>query len=291
MRRLLSSTYFSGARAITLGIALSTSNVAANVSDVMKPSATSWNALDTVARQRLSVLTRSDAPLTGIASRVAKQSAVKVLDGKAFSTINFKTIEEVLLAYEEILLHARRAKVEYDALELESFHIKDDLKRGLSAFKQAHLDKSKSRLDVVKKELIVKKSFIRSVGEQYFTTAVFNDIVNVLRIAGETNEDGRIVATRILDDMTLLEVPFDAQTKLLLKNILFGDGPFEDSSLLFSCVEYPERGELTVAGNRTLEEIADEALFTIGNRHQTPVDDGKLFRQNDTHPCLQRSAE
>lgn len=256
----------------------------------LKAAAVSWSKLDTLGRQRLSNLQRATSPLTSIAAQVALKP-LKPLDGKKFATKDFKTIEEVLTSYEEIMLHARKAKLEYDGLELESFHIKDDLKRGLSAFKQAHLDKAKQRLEAVKKELHAKKVFIRSIGEDYFTTAVFNDIANMLRIAGEANEDGRVAATRILEDMTLLEVPFDGETQLLLKNVLFGDGPFEDSSLLFSCVEYPERGELTVSGSRTLEEIADEALGTIGTRHQTPVDDGKLFRQNDTHPCLQRSPE
>jgi hypothetical protein len=297
MRRLgFATTFVASTRQVFLGLSPSNNDIAVAekfaVSQVasLKSISISWCKVDKIGRQRLSDLKRSSAPLTLIASQIEKKP-LKPLDGKKFSSKDFASIEEVLTAYEEILQHARQAKVAHDALELESFHIKDDLKRGLSAFKQAHLDKSKSRLETVKNELQAKKTFIRSIGEEYFSTAVFNDLANALRIAGETSDDGRVAATRVLEDMTMLDVPFDTETQLILKKVLFDDGPFEDSSLLFSCVEYPERGELTVSANRTLEEIADEALFTIGNRHQTPIDDGKLFRQNDTHPCLQRSAE
>lgn len=285
------------ARWIAVGIASTNADVASaqqlapeQLERTLKQSSIQWSKLNVVGRQRLSALTRSTNSLTSIAAQVASKE-LKALDGKKFSTKNFNTLEELLTAFEEILAHARKAKVDFDKLELESFHIKDDLKRGLSAFKQTHLDAAKARYEIVKKEMQVKRDFIRKIGSDYFTTAVFNDIVNALRIAGEQNEDGRVMATRVLDDMTMLEVPFDGETQLLLKNVLFGDGPFEDSSLLFSCVEYPERGELTISGSRSLEEIADEALITIGNRHQTPVDDGKMLRQNETHPCLQRSPE
>merc|ERR1711991_488442 len=97
----------------------------------------------------------------------------------------------------------------------------------------------------------------------------------------------------LLDDMTLCEVPFDAHTKLLLKNVVFGDKPHEDSNLLFSFVENPERGEVSLARieNGALSKVADDALYTIGQRHTTPVTEHTKLQAPDTHPMLQRSPE
>lgn len=288
-------------RSISLGVAISPAEVARvksvpveMLSSLVKPAVISWTKIDSISRQKLAPLVNSigNTQLSAIASKVEGNPPKQVsTDGKVkFTTTDFKSAEELITLYETILYPARVAKKEYDVLELQSFHIKDDLKRGLSAFKQAYLDKEKVRLEEIKKAMKVKKDFIKKIGADNFSTEVCNDLVNVLRIAGQSNEDCRLLAVKVLEDMTFLEVPFNEITQQLLKNVTFGDGPFDDSSLLFSCVEYPERGEIS-ASSAPLEEIADDALDIISRRHQTPLDSGILLRQGDTHPMLQRSAE
>jgi hypothetical protein len=289
-------------RCVTLGSTPSAADVAkvrgipvAQVDKLVKPVVSQWTQVDILGRKRLASIaaTVGEKPLSQIEAEVAKAPpAAPITNGREiFSTTDFKTVEEVIVTYERAIHRARVAKAEFDVLELQSFHIKDDLKRGLSAFKQAYLDKEKARLEVVKKEMKVKKDIILAVGASNFTTAIFNDIVNILRIAGERQEHARVMALKVLEDMTLVEIAFDATTQLLLKNVAFGDGPFDDSSLLFSCVEYPERGEISVGSTLSLEAIADQALKTISNRHQTPLDEGRLIQQQDTYPMLQRSPE
>lgn len=289
-------------RCVALGSAATAADVAKvrgvpveQVGKLVKPAVARWTGVDVLGRKRLAALASSVTakPLSHIEAEVAKAPPTAAITNgrELFATTDFKTVEEVIVAYERVMHRARVAKAEFDVLELQSFHIKDDLKRGLSAFKQAYLDKEKARLEVVKKGMKEKKEVIVGVGAANFTTSIFNDIVNLLRIAGEKQEHARVMALKVLDDMTLIEVPFDDTTQLLLKNITFGDGPFDDSSLLFSCVEYPERGEISVGSGLSLEAVANEALKTISSRHQTPLDEGRLIQQNDTYPMLQRSAE
>ena len=262
------------------------------VGRLLKASEASWVAVDVVGRKRLAALasTVKDAvPLYEIRSIVAKNPPKQPVDvKKAFATLP-PTVTALITLYEEILYPVRGLQKEWDELDLESYSLKDDLKRGTSAFKQAHLDKAQARLDVLKKSMASKRQQILAVAGQ-LSTAIFNDIINVLRIAGETHEHARRMAFLVLEDMTVLDVPFDDITKALLKNISFGDGPFEDSNMLFSLVEYPERGEISIS-NEPLDKIADHAMKTISTRHQTPITEGRLLRSGDTHPLLQRSLE
>lgn len=265
-----------------------------SVGKLVKPAVARWTGIDVLGRKRLAALaaTVTTKPLTSIEAEVAAAPPTAPVSGRQlFETTDFKSVDEVITVYERAMHKVRVAKAAYDVLELQSFHIKDDLKRGLSAFKQAYLDKEKVRLEAVKKDMKEQRNVIIGVGAATFTTSILNDIINLLRLAGEKQEHARVMALKVLDDMTLLEIPFDETTQLLLKNIAFGDGPFDDSSLLFDCVGYPERGEISVAANLSLEGVADQALKTISARHQTPLDEGRLIRQTDTYPMLQWSPE
>eukprot|EP00658_Telonema_sp_P-2_P013765 TRINITY_DN1521_c0_g1_i8.p1 TRINITY_DN1521_c0_g1~~TRINITY_DN1521_c0_g1_i8.p1 ORF type:complete len:217 (-),score=97.38 TRINITY_DN1521_c0_g1_i8:223-873(-) len=184
----------------------------------------------------------------------------------------------------------REMRPRLNALELETFGLRDTVNRGLTAFKQSAIDDAKKRLATITAEMTDLKSQIAAISTANFTTALFNDLINLLRLSTPANPSAARAATLMMEDMAQLSVTFDETTQMLLRNIVFGDGPLEDSSLLFSFVEYPERGEIS-ASKGSLAEIRDEALKTIAARHQTPLDDGRKLELGDTHPCLQRSAE
>ncbi|KAF8301229.1 succinate dehydrogenase subunit [Trypanosoma cruzi] len=207
-----------------------------------------------------------------------------------FKNTAWKSVTELVTFYEEVMLPARLAHQEYTVYELKSFHIKDDLKRGLSAFKQDHLDKQKAELAKVQKQMQECQEFIKGIGKSAFDTAIFNDLANILRVCGECNPYAHRLSMRVLEDMNLLGVPFNDVTTKLLHAIVFNDGALDDSALMFTLVEYPERGEVSVS-REPVDRIADSALKIISVRHQTPLDDGVKLRQGDTQPCLQRSAE
>ncbi|EKF27414.1 hypothetical protein MOQ_008867 [Trypanosoma cruzi marinkellei] len=134
------------------------------------------------------------------------------------------------------------------------------------------------------------QEFIKGIGKTAFDTAIFNDLANILRVCGECNPYAHRLSMRVLEDMNLLGVPFNDVTTKLLHAIVFNDGALDDSALMFTLVEYPERGEVSVS-REPVDRIADSALRIISVRHQTPLDDGVKLRQSDTQPCLQRSAE
>ncbi|CBH13626.1 uncharacterized protein TEOVI_000802500 [Trypanosoma equiperdum] len=207
-----------------------------------------------------------------------------------FKTNVWKSVRELVTFYEEVMLPVRVKNEEFKFHELNNFHIKDDLKRGLSAFKQDYLDNQKVKLVEVQKQMEACQKFIRDIGASSFDTNIFNDIANILRICGERNPYALRLSLQVLEDMSLVGVPFDDITTKILNAAVFNDGPLDDSALLFTLLEYPERGEVSVA-TKPVEKIADETLEVISRRHRTPLDNGKLLRQSDTHPCLQRSPE
>ena len=79
----------------------------------------------------------------------------------------------------------------------------------------------------------------------------------------------------------------------MMKNVVFGDAPHEDSNLLFTFVENPERGEVSLApiANGDLTNIADEAVMTIGRRHTTPVTDHVKLQQKDLRLILEMARD
>lgn len=207
-----------------------------------------------------------------------------------FQNTAWKSVRELVTFYEEVMLPVRTTYEDLKKHELSSFHIKDDLKRGLSAFKQDHLDKQKLELTKVQQKIHACQEVMKSVGKSAFDTDIFNDIANILRVCGERNPSAHRMAMQVLEDMNLVGVPFNELTVKLLHATVFNDGAFDDSALMFTLFEYPERGEVSVSG-KAVEAIADDALKIISRRHQTPLDNGTKLRQKDTQPCLQRSVD
>ena len=293
-------------KSVVVGLAPAPAEVAAamgvpehDLSSTIKASWRHWAAVEIVARHRLTPLASNVGGhlLSDAAKAVAANPPeAPVTNGvETFSKTGFATLFDAAVAFERAMFFARRWVAELRVLELESYHLKDDLKLGLSVFKQPHLDRCKTRLEEVKGLIVAKKAAIAAAGQQNFTTAIVNDLANAARVAAALTsaaaaEDARSFAIRVLDDATAVGVPFDGLTQWLLRHILFGDGPCDDSSLLFTCVEYPERGEISVSDG-PLERIADAAVKHISERHHTPVDDGRMLRQSDTHPMLQWSPE
>lgn len=228
-----------------------------------------------------------------VASRFNKDpSKLKPVPGalKKLRETQWPNMAAVITFYEETMYPIRMRHNEYKDHELTSFHIKDVLKRGLTAFKQDYLDQQKEELAKVKASMKACDDFVNAAVKDAFDTAICNDIANILRIAGEKHAHAHRMALKILDDMNMMKVPYNAATAEILQATTFGDGPFDNSPLLFEVIEYPERGEVTV-GSQSLEKISDEMLKLISNRHQTPLDDGVLLRSQETHPNLQRSPE
>lgn len=291
-----------GVRSVAMGIPASSAEICAAAKlppshkELMTPIDANWTAINLVNRKRLQPLASKYAgeALTTIKDAVAEAQAKapKPVKGakQAFKTGKFDTVVALVTRYEEVMAPIRRMAAEIEIIQLEVYGLKDHIKLGLSIFKADQIEAKKKLLAETQKDLAAKTAAFEAQIADSFDTEIFNDIVNTLRIAGETQPEAREMAERVLEDMTLCNVAFDECTKLLLKNVIFGDGPYEDSSLLFTFVEYPERGEVSLS-KAPLEKIADEAMRTISKRHQTPVTEGKLIRSPESHPNLQRSVE
>lgn len=260
----------------------------ANLKD-MNPRTARWVGIDVVAREQLQALVATSKASANV------DLYQLILDGKrgnvtAEQMKKATDVKAIVAAYATILAPVREMRRRLDVLELETFGLRDTVNRGLTAFKQSVIDDAKKRLSTITAEMTDLKSQIAAISTANFTTALFNDLINLLRLSTPANPSAARAATLMMEDMAQLSVAFDDTTQMLLRNIVFGDGPLEDSSLLFSFVEYPERGEIS-ASKGSLAEIRDEALKTIAARHQTPLDDGRKLELGDTHPCLQRSPE
>lgn len=227
---------------------------------------------------------------TSIRATLATQATLPAPAAFATSVASAKTVYDIIQAYEVILEPIRRLNRKKEIAELEMFHLKDQIKLA-SKLKPGELEKKKSALITVKKEVDTLTKAMADASNASFTTASLNDFLNVLRVMSHTRDDAQTLASMVLDEMTrLCHIPLNAESQLLARNVIFGDGPAEDSGVLFSLVEMPERGEVSVS-RKTVEKIADDALKTISQRHETPITEGVLLRKLDTFPMLQRSSE
>lgn len=212
-----------------------------------------------------------------------------------FETKEWSSVEELVQFYEEVLYPIRCHRQQYEKHLLNSYNMKDVLKRGLSAFKQEQLDENKVLLEKEQEGMSKSMAAIAEAVKESFTTEICNDIVNILRICGEQYEHAHSMAVKVLEDMNMMKIPFNEITRELVQVVSFQDGPFDNTPLLFEIIECPERGEISLdaaKGEKTdLEASSTETLKIISRRHQTALDDGKLLRSTETHPNLQRSPE
>lgn len=304
MRRFANFPISCVGRSIAIGSAVSADEItkAANVtgaSNALRPTDAAWVSIDILGRQRLGQLasTVTAAPLYDIRAEVAaKPPAAPISDVKGkFAKNDFKTIADLVRFYEEVIYPVRQLDAQAQDLQIEVYGLKDHIKLGLNLFSQDVLDEKKKLLVETEAKLAKTREQIAAEMEKNFTTGIYNDLVNALRLAGGKQEHARDLGMRLLDDMTQFGVPLDGDSQMLLKNLTFGDGPQEDSNLLFTYCEFPERGEVSVS-NDSLEMIADSALKTIADRHQTPLTGdkdtfGTKLRLGETHPLLQRSSD
>lgn len=202
------------------------------------------------------------------------------------------TLEGVVTLYDSSMSPIRALQAELEVVQLEYYGLKDVLKLGIAHFKPAVVEEKRKRHAVVVVQKAELQQKIHTLFKESFTTAVINDLVNLLRIVAETDDSARRAGIQILDEVAALDLTFDLHTQMLLKSLTFGDGPQEDSNMLFSFVEYPERGEIS-ASVGSLAAIAEDGLKTIAERHTTTLSThGRLFLQDKaTHPMIQRSAE
>jgi hypothetical protein len=257
-----------------------------------------WSELNVNARHRLeSIAATADA--TNYSAKRHELMAAKSTPAAPAATLkaavaNAKTLKAFADAFEAIMLPVRKLEAERSDLQLLIWGCVDHINLGLNVHTPEQLDKYKKDLEAAKSKLAANRKAHAEYSAKAFDTATCNEVVNLFRIAGESKPNALAYAEFLLDDLTLANVTFDEATKLLLKNVIFGDLPHEDSNLLFSFVENPERGEvdLSTVKNGDLSAVADEAVITIGRRHTTPVDaEFAKLQKKDTHPMLQRSPE
>eukprot|EP00796_Vickermania_ingenoplastis_P007023 gene7023-4981_t len=245
----------------------------------------------------ISTLNESSPDLRRIAEEVEEafrgdNSKLEMVAGARaeFESKSWSDVASLIRYYEEVMYPIRAQYRQYKLHELNSFHMKDVLKRGLAAFKQEYLDEQKALLDIEKAGMDKCEGFISAAVAEAFTTDICNDIANILRVAGEKLEHAHAMAVCVLEDMNMMKIPHNEVTREIVQAVSFNDGPFDNSALLFEIIEYPERGEVSIQKG-DLETISNNVLKLISKRHQTPLDDGVLLRSSETHPNLQRSPE
>lgn len=254
---------------------------------------TTWAELNVTGRGRLETIAATNDGKTSYGSLRNTMSAPAATSVQPLKQVvaKAKTIADVAQGVEAALYQVRKLEKERSELQLHMWNLKDSIYLGIG---------TPEVIAAHKKELAattVQHDANRKANKEYcaklFETSSFNDVINLFRIAGDRCEHARSYAETLLDDMALVGVAFDDATKLLLKNVVFGDQPHEDSNLLFTFVENPERGEVSLAPAAAgdLTAIANEALVTIGRRHTTPVTEHLKLQSTVTHPMLQRSPE
>lgn len=257
-----------------------------------------WREVDVSSRAKLlpMISAKQTAPLTQLRAKFLSNPPKAPQGPRAlFEAWKFASLEELVTVYEAAMSPIRKLTIEAEHLKLEYYGLKDHLKLGLTLFTQAQLDAKKEKLKEVESIIHKKKTEIAQISSASFSTEIFNSIINAVRIAGEQSEDSRAYGLRLFEDMVIAGVQPNAITNMLLKNITFGDGPQDDSFLLFTFCELPERGEIDLSGS-DLDTSADKALEVIAKRHQTPLTPsdhplGIKLRMAETHPLLKRLPE
>eukprot|EP01060_Flectonema_neradi_P037422 TRINITY_DN7531_c2_g1_i1.p2 TRINITY_DN7531_c2_g1~~TRINITY_DN7531_c2_g1_i1.p2 ORF type:complete len:302 (+),score=56.24 TRINITY_DN7531_c2_g1_i1:50-955(+) len=252
----------------------------------VQSTATLWNQLDSKRTELSNILEDAkqvgEADLTNIRFETTKQNAdiKKAKDLKAlFWSKKFTSLKELITFYEQLIhpVHALRDEVYTTWVDQCGYlsQIKQSVNASAEEMKNwtAEFDKLGEHM----KQLEEKKlAYVAST----FDVEIYNYILNVLRIGAEQSPGCLPVANQIFHDMTENEIEFNETTKLLLKNIQFGDSIYDNSDLLFSHIEYPERGDHTYQPTENLRDSCSRMLETIESRHSLPMEVGDL-RQED----------
>eukprot|EP01062_Namystynia_karyoxenos_P045585 TRINITY_DN338_c0_g1_i6.p1 TRINITY_DN338_c0_g1~~TRINITY_DN338_c0_g1_i6.p1 ORF type:complete len:1435 (+),score=533.98 TRINITY_DN338_c0_g1_i6:70-4305(+) len=129
-------------------------------------------------------------------------------------------------------------------------------------------------IDALAKE---KAAYIARV----FDTDIYNHVLGVLRLAAEESDAAHAAAVQVFHDMTENGIAFDDTTKILLRNVCFGDSYYDNSDLLMSHIEYPERGEHTLGKDEDLHQVSAIVLDVIGKRHKIDVHGPGVVLRNE----------
>lgn len=236
-----------------------------------------WKKIDGSDRERFTALARSapagGAALTDIRRNLKSQAndIATAKDKKAhFWKQDFKTLTDLVTFYENLMYPLHVMKDDHYTLWVERCDLWSKISQTKNA-SQSDLDGWKARHE----ELGNMMAAIDKEREVYvsgtFDTAIYNHVLSALRLAAETNEAAHAQALQVFHDMNDNSVAFDATTRVLLRNVCFGDSYFDNSDLLMSNIEYPERGEHTLGKNEDLTKVSVEMLDVIGKRHKIDV--------------------
>eukprot|EP01064_Diplonema_japonicum_P028063 TRINITY_DN4233_c0_g1_i1.p1 TRINITY_DN4233_c0_g1~~TRINITY_DN4233_c0_g1_i1.p1 ORF type:complete len:278 (+),score=69.17 TRINITY_DN4233_c0_g1_i1:67-900(+) len=222
----------------------------------------------------------SELPALREATTSQRTEIAKSENGAAlFLSTEFKSLAEMVQFYEEMMfpVHALRDTVyntwvDRCGINSKIVQTKNASTGDMTSWRTEYdsLDKKIQTLEAEKLAYVAKM----------FSTEMYNQLLNALRLAGDA-PGCKQVATRVFHDMTENEITFDETTKILLNNIMFGDTVYDSSDLLFSHIEYPERGAHTYVASETMEQISDRVLGTVGERHTIETTNGADEVQRD----------
>lgn len=262
-----------------------------------QPAVASWARIN-VMRKRLEVLAATTKPSDDFTASRNRTIGSKKAENTELATVaakKCKTLLQLVDLIEEKMLPVRAFEDKRDALQQEIDLTQDIINLGLSRNPEEVLNAAKERIVKAKVELLQNNEELIKYSNLHFSTPLWNDFLTVLTVAGQRGFDfANVYAFKAVEDMVLAQVELDDVSRQLHKYIIHGDDAFNDSDLLFSMVENPERGEVSIApakGQEGLNGVSDAVLSVIANRHTTPLTDGLHLKQKDTHPCIQRSAE
>lgn len=266
----------------------------------IKPIEEGWARINVLARQRLTkfAATMNDTDLIALSNEYREGKiphvpitiSTKDLMTHATSVINLVNI------IENALTPIRKYEKQRDALQQECDLLQDTINLGLARSNQEAVSAATARISEARKELTDNRRHLREYTFAHFDTHFMNDTLTILWLAGKKYDVCNVYAVRLMQEFATAGVPFDMASRVLQKMLIFGDTPQEDSDLLFTYVENPERGEVSVAkptgeNEDDLSLIADAAMVTLSRRHVTPLTEGVKLRMTETHPMLQRSLE
>lgn len=223
---------------------------------------------------------------------------------KAFVAAAGKDVVTLFQTYDELSLLLKALEREREILQLDIWGYNDTINLGLKFYSADKINAAKKNREAAQRKLADNQALFMEQCGAAFSTSVMNDMLNLLRIHFSKTGDGnaRELGVQLLDDLSLFRVPFDAETQLLMRNLVFGDMPHDDSGLLFEMVESSVGGNVSVQQvgfgksasewSPEMDKIADETLHVIAARFQTPYSPELVkLRKVETHPGLQRSVD
>ena len=252
-----------------------------------------WTEIDVVAREKWCEFFTTTAltypPKRNIAE-AQKTSDETVIDRHSPSLFwgTFFSVSQVMDKYETLVGYALKLGQFRRELELRTFPLRDALR--LKRCSAQELASKQRELEALVKEMGELEAEKTQYAAKYFDTSVYNSLINLMRLFGETNPHATSYALQILDDMTALSIPFDETTQLLLRSLTFGDDDSHNSDALFSLVEFPEMGQVTNKLD-SVEKLARDSIRTISRRHNLPITEGAYQQDKGTHPLLPRTPE